>query len=95
MDSNTFMGLLIAAIVVLIGIVAPIITCIVIPVIKLNKNITKLDCNIDLLLKENSETKKHFDKNDNEIDLLRNKVIEQEGELKVHDTRIRALEKRG
>lgn len=95
MDNNTFMGLLITAIVVLVGLAGAITSLIVIPVIKLNKNITKLDCNIDLLLKENSETKKHFEKNDNEIDLLRNRVIEQEGELKVHDTRIKALEKRG
>ena len=95
MDSNTFMGLLIAALVVLVGLASGLAALIIKPVINLNKTITKLDCTIKTLVDDNSETKHHFDKNDKKIDDLEKTTMYHEGELKIHDTRIKALEKRG
>lgn len=95
MDSNTFMGYLIAALVVLVGLVSGLVALIVKPVINLNKTITKLDCTITSLVNDNSKTQKHFDKNDKEIDDLQKATIKHDGELKVHDTRIKALERKG
>ena len=80
MDSNTFMGLLIAALVVLFGLGATITTLIIKPLINLNKSITTLNCSI-------TETNSHLAKNDAELVDLR-KGYNQ------HETRITVLEKR-
>lgn len=89
------MGLLIGALVILFGLATTITSLIIKPVINLNKTITKLDCTIKTLVQDNSEAQQHFTKNDAEIDDLQKTVIAQDGELKLHDTRIKALEKRG
>lgn len=94
MDSNTFMGFLIAALVVLVGLASGLVALIIKPVINLNKTITKLDCTIKTLVDDNSETKHHFDKNDKKIDDLEKTSFKHEGELRVHDSRIQALERK-
>ena len=53
MDSNQFMGLLIAAIVVLLGIATGIATLIIKPIMNLNKSIVKLNDSIDRLNEDN------------------------------------------
>ena len=57
MDSNTFMGMLITALVVLIGLAGTLTGFIIKPVINLNKNITKLNCTIETLQQNDSDTK--------------------------------------
>lgn len=88
------MGLLITSLVILIGLAGTITGLVIKPIINLNKTITKLDCTINELVTENSSTKKHFAKNDEEIDNLQKTTLEQSGELKLHDTRIKALERK-
>lgn len=80
MDSNTFMGLLIAALVVLFGLGATITTLIIKPIINLNKSITTLNCSI-------TENNEHLAKNDAEL-------VELQKGYNQHETRITVLEKR-
>ncbi len=80
MDSNTFMGLLIAALVVLFGLGATITTLIIKPLINLNRSITTLNCSI-------TETNSHLAKNDAEL-------VELQKGYNQHETRITVLEKR-
>ena len=78
MDSNTFMGFLIAALVVLLGAASVITTLIVKPLLNLNKNITTLNYTIT----DMSSKKK---KNDEEI-------VELQKGFNQHETRITVLE---
>lgn len=80
MDSNTFMGLLIAALVVLLGAASIITTLIVKPLLNLNKNITALNYTITGM---SSKLKK----NDEEI-------IDLQKGFNQHETRITVLERK-
>lgn len=79
-DSNTFMGLLIAALVVLFGLGGVITTLIIKPIINLNKSITILNCSI-------KETNSHLAQNDE-------KLVELQKGYNQHETRITVLEKK-
>lgn len=82
MNSNEFMGMLIIAIIALIGLGTAIIT----PILKLNKNITELNVNIKNLNARAEEDRKTISKLDDKIDNVQSTV-------KDHDVRIVFLEK--
>lgn len=68
MSEAQFMGMLISALVVLIGLASTIVLLIIRPIINLNKSITKLNASIDKLNGDNvrieSIVNKHTDKLD-------------------------------
>ena len=80
MDSNTFMGFLIAALVVLLGAASIITTLIVKPFLNLNKNITALNYTI-------TDMSSKLKKNDEEI-------IDLQKGFNQHETRITVLERK-
>lgn len=80
MDSNTFMGFLIAALVVLLGAASIITTLIVKPLLNLNKNITALNYTI-------TDMSSKLKKNDEEI-------IDLQKGFNQHETRITVLERK-
>lgn len=80
MDSNTFMGFLIAALVVLLGAASVITTLIVKPLLNLNKNITALNYTI-------TDMSSRLKKNDEEI-------IDLQKGFNQHETRITVLERK-
>lgn len=80
MDSNTFMGFLIAALVVLLGAASIITTLIVKPLLNLNKNITALNYTI-------TDMSSRLKKNDEEI-------IDLQKGFNQHETRITVLERK-
>lgn len=81
MDQTLFMGLLIGAIVVLLGIAGGIATLIVKPIINLNNSITKLNASIDQLNGANKTLNERVTKHGKEIDTLRLNDIKQEKEI--------------
>lgn len=81
MDQTLFMGLLIGAIVVLLGIAGVIATLIVKPIINLNNSITKLNASIDQLNGANETLNERVTKHGKEIDALRLNDIKQEKEI--------------
>ena len=85
MDSNTFMGMLITALVVLIGLAGTLTGFIIKPVINLNKNITKLNCTIETLQQNDSDTK-------NDLKDLKNITQNNSEKLTNHEIRINQLE---
>lgn len=80
MDSNTFMGFLITALVVLLGAASVITTLIVKPLLNLNKNITALNYTI-------TDMSSKLKKNDEEI-------IDLQKGFNQHETRITVLERK-
>ena len=80
MDNNTFMGFLIAALVVLLGAASVITTLIVKPLLNLNKNITALNYTI-------TDMSSRLKKNDEEI-------IDLQKGFNQHETRITVLERK-
>lgn len=80
MDSNTFMGFLITALVVLLGAASVITTLIVKPLLNLNKNITALNYTI-------TDMSSRLKKNDEEI-------IDLQKGFNQHETRITVLERK-
>ena len=87
MDSNQFMGLLIAAIVVLLGLTSSIVVIIIKPIINLNKSIVKLNDSIDRLNEDNQNLSVRVREHGKEID-------EKAKKLLIHDTKIAHLEER-
>lgn len=85
MDSNTFMGMLIVALVVLIGLAGTLTGFIIKPVINLNKNITKLNCTIETLQQNDSDTK-------NDLKELKEDTTKNTNMLQNHEFRINQLE---
>ena len=80
MDNNTFMGFLIAALVVLLGAASVITALIVKPLLNLNKNITALNYTI-------TDMSSRLKKNDEEI-------IDLQKGFNQHETRITVLERK-
>lgn len=74
MDSNQFMGLLIAAIIVLLGGVSIIVTIVIKPVINLNNNIVALRKDISALSDVVNRNEKRIEKHGNEIDEIRDNL---------------------
>lgn len=85
MDSNAFMGMLIVSLVVLIGLAGTLTGFIIKPVINLNKNITKLNCTIETLQQNDSDTK-------NDLKDLKNITQKNSEKLTNHEIRINQLE---
>lgn len=85
MDSNTFMGLLIAALAVLIAMGVGITTLFIKPVIQLNRNMVRLDDSINNLNKTATGMENRLDKHDKDIEGI-NK------DLRNIDTRISRVE---
>lgn len=87
MDSNTFMGLLITAIIALLT-GASIITAIIIrPIINLNKKLTKVDASLERGTEVMERCEKRIEKHGQELD-------KHNDELKKFEGRISALEAR-
>ena len=76
------MGLLIGAFASLCGIASVIVAIIIVPVIKLNKTIQKLNDSIDALNGKNKTLEERVTKHGKEIDGLHDKVIDHEHEIK-------------
>lgn len=74
MDSNQFMGLLIAAIIVLLGGASIIVTIVIKPVINLNNNIVALRKDISALSDVVNRNEKRIEKHGNEIDEIRDNL---------------------
>lgn len=87
MDSNQFMGLLIAAIVTLLSIASIIVALIIKPIINLNKSIVKLNDSIDRLNAENENLSGRVKEHGKEIDENARKIL-------IHDKEIEHLKER-
>ncbi len=81
MDSTQFMGLLIAAIVVLFGLAATVTALIVKPVIGLNRTMVKLDDSLTALNKTANAMENRLDKHDIELDKLNDNDKNFEGRI--------------
>lgn len=81
MTNNEFMGLLIGAIVTLLGIATAVVALIVKPLINLNKSITKLNASIDQLNGENMTLRDRVSKHGKEIDENREHLIAHDHEI--------------
>ena len=79
MDSTQFMGMLIAAIVVLLGGVGTIVTIIIKPVITLNKTIAKLDISIETLSNDYAQLKNRVDRHGERLDSHETRISHMEG----------------
>lgn len=88
MNDNEFLGLLIGALVVLIGFLSAIIT----PIIKLNKTITVLDQTLKNLNQDFNIQKGRITEHGREIDHLNEETIKQAVILENHEKRIIGLE---
>ena len=86
MNSNEFMGLLIGAIVTLLGGASVIVGLIVKPLLNLNKSIVKLNDSIDNLNKDTGSLANRVSKHGQEIDANREHLI-------IHDKEIEYLKK--
>lgn len=81
MTDAQFMGLLIGAIVTLLGIASIITAIIVKPIINLNKSITKLDLTVSHLSENSVNLKSRVDKHGEQIDNLEITVAQHEVKL--------------
>lgn len=87
MDSNQFMGLLIAAIGSLLAIISVIVALIIKPIINLNRSIVKLNDSIDRL----------NDENENLAGIVKEQgkdIVENSRKILIHDTEIAHLKER-
>ena len=89
MDSNQFMGLLIAAIVVLLGIATGIATLIIKPIMNLNKSIVKLNDSIDRLNEDNQNLSVRVREHGKEIDDNREHLIRHDKDIEHLKERLR------
>lgn len=81
MDSNTFMGLLIAALAVLVAMGVGITTLVIKPVIQLNRTMVKLDDSIKNLNDTAAKMENRLDKHDVCIDKLNENDRNFEGRI--------------
>lgn len=81
MDNNTFMGLLIAALVVLLGAAGVVTTIVIKPIIGLNRTMVKLDDSITALNKTANAMENRLDKHDIELDKLNDNDKNFEGRI--------------
>ena len=94
MNDAQFMGLMIGAIITLLGGASIIVAIIIKPVINLNKTITKLDSTIAGLQKEEIVLQTRVSKHGDQIDEVRLKVREHDTVLKQHGEDIDTLKRR-
>lgn len=88
------MGLLIVAIGTLLGIASVIAALIIKPLINLNSNITKLNTSVNGLNNSVNTINTRLAKHGEEIDELQRESLQHDAELKIHDEKIKTLEKR-
>ena len=81
MDSNTFMGLLIFALIALVGFAATVTGLIIKPILNLNKNITKLDLSITNLNKTVNAMENRFDRQQEDIENINKDLRTYEGRI--------------
>ena len=81
MDNNTFMGLLIFALIALVGFAATITGLIIKPILNLNKNITKLDLSISNLNKTVNVMENRLDKQQEDIENINKDLRTYEGRI--------------
>lgn len=81
MDNNTFMGLLIAALAVLVAMGVGITTLVIKPVIQLNRTMVKLDDSIKNLNDTAAKMENRLDKHDACIDKLNENDRNFEGRI--------------
>lgn len=89
MDNATFIGMLILALVTLIGLLTAIIT----PILKLNSSIIRLNSSIEMLFKYKEEMDGDIKLNKDGIDSLKERVSENEHRITNHETRLLSIEK--
>lgn len=88
MSANEFMGMFIAAVIALIGLVTAIVT----PMLKLNASIVSLNTTMQEVRKNDAKRDAAIQSNKEEINDLKFNVREHEHELANHETRIKSLE---
>lgn len=81
MDNNTFMGLLIAAIAVLLTMSVAITTIVIKPVIQLNRNMARLDDSINNLNKTANTMENRLDKQQEDIEDIHKDLRTFEGRI--------------
>jgi len=81
MDSNQFMGLLIAAIGSLLAIISVIVALIIKPIINLNRSIVKLNDSIDRLNADNENLSIRVKEHGKEIDANREHLIKHDKDI--------------
>ena len=81
MNTNEFMGMLIACILTLLTIGSIIVAIIIKPIINLNTSITKLNASIDALNKDKENLAERVTKHGKEIDEARERLIEHDKEI--------------
>lgn len=94
MTDAQFMGMLIAAIVTLLGIASVIVGIIIKPIINLNRTITKLDTTIESIQKDSGTLKSRVDKHGEQLDDVRITVSRHEETLRNHGSEIDLLKAR-
>lgn len=78
MDNNTFMGLLIGALVVLFGLAGTIVAIVIKPIINLNRNMIQLDSSIQNLNKTANTMENRLNKHSQEIDAIKEEQSNQD-----------------
>lgn len=78
MDNNTFMGLLIGALVVLFGLAGSIVAIVIKPIINLNRNMVQLDSSIQNLNKTANTMENRLNKHSQEIDAIKEEQSNQD-----------------
>ena len=89
MDENLVIGLVVSALVVLVGLFISLAT----PLIKLNKTIQRLNDNIDALEKDNKERSEQLRLLHNEVDKHERWLIKDKQRLDNHSVRLTAIDK--
>ena len=78
MDNNTFMGLLIGALVILFGLAGSIVAIVIKPIINLNRNMIQLDSSIQNLNKTANTMENRLNKHSQEIDAIKEEQSNQD-----------------
>lgn len=78
MDNNTFMGLLIGALVILFGLAGSIVAIVIKPIINLNRNMVQLDSSIQNLNKTANTMENRLNKHSQEIDAIKEEQSNQD-----------------
>lgn len=78
MDNNTFMGLLIGALVILFGLAGTIVAIVIKPIINLNRNMVQLDSSIQNLNKTANTMENRLNKHSQEIDAIKEEQSNQD-----------------
>ena len=81
MDSGTFMGLFIAALVVLVGLAGTLTTLIIKPVISLNRNLTEMNTVIKQTRDECTDLKSEVNSHEHRLDEHELKLLAHEKDI--------------